>query len=47
MPKGFSVNLTQPLPLLVIIGGIVVLVAVFLIGVLFVKNHPKANKENR
>jgi hypothetical protein len=45
MPKGSCVNLVAPVPFSVIVGGIVALVVVFLVGVFFVKNHPKANKE--
>ena len=38
-------NLAAPVPASVIIGGVIVLWVIFLIGVFFVKNHPKAKKE--
>jgi len=41
------VNLAAPIPFWVVGCGIVALAAIFLIGVFFVKNHPKANKEKR
>ncbi|HRF57299.1 MAG TPA: hypothetical protein PLV58_07870 [Campylobacterales bacterium] len=40
-------NLGAPIPFGVIAIGVVVLAAIFLIGLLIVKNHPKAKEESR
>jgi hypothetical protein len=45
MRKGSLLNLADAVPFWVVAAGCVTLAVIFIVGVFFVKKHPKANKE--
>ncbi len=47
MQRSVIVNFAQPVPLWLIIASCVALVAVFVVGILVVKNHPKAKRGDK
>lgn len=40
-------SLSEPLPFFAIVSAVAFFLVVLGVGVIFVKNHPKADKENR
>ena len=40
-------NLSEPVPFTVVAATILIFAVMFVVGVVFVKKHPKANKDNR